>query len=470
MFRIDAAGAVDGSGRFAAPASILIEWSDLGRAGPDGGARILAFGRPGEVAGHPANAHAKVVARGRSVLIPGLVNAHTHLDLTHIGPRAHDPAEGFVSWVEMIRSGRREDDDGIAKSVLDGLRLSMAAGTVAVGDIAGAPRGRTSLVPWRTLRDHGARGVSFLEFFGIGRTAAARQAALREPCFQAVKEWRAGDPAISLQPHAPNTVSRGLYEHAAALQRTLREATRPAPLATHLAETPEEREFVMHGAGPQREMLERLGVWDDSILDDVGRGSHPVKHLESVLESVPALVAHVNDADDASIDILARTGTSVVYCPHASEYFGAANHFGPHRYREMLGAGVNVAVGTDSIVNLPAGSARMPERGVELDRASGISVLRELRLLWGRDRADALTLLRMGTINGARALGLDELAFGFSNGSALAGVLAVEVSQHRDWSCPADLAAGVLEAPGSPEVLFGGNRSGLAGIPSPSEA
>lgn len=345
------------------------------------------------------------------LLMPGLINAHTHLDLSHIGPVSHEPGDGFVKWVDHIRANRHQEDEGIAEAVDQGIQLSIAGGTVAVGDIAGAPAGRLTSAPARALAKSALAGVSYLEFFGIGQTAVG----ITERLADFVREQLPGlrselcdaQVRMGLQPHAPNTVDLGVYRWAAAIARTHR-----LPFSTHLAETPEERQFIEAGIGPQRKLLERLGVWENSILDHVGRGKHPVEHLLPVLCDQPVLCAHVNDATDQAIAMLSQTKTPVAYCPRASEYFGAADHFGPHRYREMLEAGVPVCLGTDSIVNLDT-----PDR---------ISVLDEMRLLHQRDGTDAQTLLTMATTNGAAALELDPDCVTFQIGPIL-GVIGVPV-------------------------------------------
>jgi cytosine/adenosine deaminase-related metal-dependent hydrolase len=246
---------------------------------------------------------------------------------------------------------------------------------------------------------------------------------------------------LGLQPHAPNTVDLRLYEWAVERARAL-----GLPLATHLAETMVVRRFVMEGAGPQREFLERLGLWDASVLDHIGRGVAPVEHLEPVLAAGRFVVAHVNDADDAAIERLAGTGTSVAYCPRASTYFGAERVFGPHRYRDMLEAGVNVALGTDSIVNLPA---------ADVERC-GISVLDDMRLLWRRDKTDPCVLLAMATVNGARALGLPESWFSLGQPGRLAGLVAVRVETTPRDEDPVTRA---LESASPGKLLFGAKFS-----------
>ncbi len=450
-FRIDAAAIADGEGLFAAPGSLLITFPhDPDTQGPlDGPASwvcivLLAAGPTDDVRRHPADDGARVVALPHAVLVPGLVNAHTHLDLSHIGPRPHDPAApgGFVSWIDMIRRERRHDPAGIAQSVARGIDLCLAGGTIAVGDIAGAPRGIPSLEPWRTLRNSPLRGTSFLEFFSRGKFREQGLHAGLDTLRAALNEESRGSGRVvervrvGLQPHAPNTVAASSYLHA-----TTQAGRLGVPICTHLAESAEERRFISRGDGPQRELLETLGLWDESAGQDIGVGLHPAEFLEETLTSAhhhgsPYLVAHANDATDRTIEIMASTGTRVAYCPRASEYFGADGQFGEHRYREMLEAGIGVALGTDSVVNLP------PESGGIA--TGGMSIWSEMSLLSHRDGTDPRTLLSMGTLLGADALGLPRRLVSFSmdenerNGvkpREIGGILAIEpekMPQSRD--------------------------------------
>lgn len=383
----------------------------LARPVPEG-VEIIAVGAAAEVDRHPAAGAAERVSLPASVLLPGLVNAHTHLDLTHIGPQRHDGGAGFMGFVDLVRGGRVSDRKAIAESVERGVELSLAGGSAAVGDIAGVAGGGPSLAAVRALARGPLRGVSYLEFFAVGAGAEDRLRQTAAVIESGLAETRRGQIRLGLQPHAPYSVSLEGYRWA------LEQARRVGlPLCTHLAETPEEAQFMAQGTGPFRAFLERLGAWDGRM--DVGVGRRPVEHLSGVLADGPVLAVHVNLASDADIGTLARTGTSVAYCPRASAYFGAERHFGPHRYREMLAAGVNVCMGTDSIINLPA-SAADPAAG-------GISVLDEMRFLWRRDATDAAVLLQMATVNGARALGLDPAPFTLAPGVVAAGLLAVDV-------------------------------------------
>ena len=379
------------------------------------------------------------------VIMPALVNAHTHLDLTHIGPVAHDPNEGFVKWIDNIRTNRKQEDADIRDAVRLGIQASLAGGTIAVGDIAGAPSGRITDAPAHELAASPMLGTSYLEFFGIGKTEEAViekiEYYLTTTHPQSLQSLKHSGVTIGFQPHAPYTVGLPVYQ-----QITTIAQQHSMPLSTHLAETPEEHEFIAKGTGPQRTFLENFGVWQSSILDHIAKDNHPVEHLADVLtapvarragppKQLPFLVAHVNDATDSAIEILAASNTSVAYCPRGSAYFGADQHFGPHRYQDMLAAGVNVCLGTDSIVNLDT-----PDR---------ISILDETRFLHRRDGTDPKPLLQMATTNGAKALGLDEFGFTLAAGNHPLGLIAVPIEPGSK-----DSWAGAMQSTEPPEWVF----------------
>lgn len=400
---ITAAGVADCAGVAAAPGCLLF--------GPGITPTILAAGTPDQVASHPAAAVAERVERPDAVLIPALVNAHTHLDLTSVGPRAFDRGAGFPAWLQMVLRSRANDPQDIHNAVAEGVARSLAGGVVAVGDIAGTGR----LEAAQALLSSPLIGVSFVEYFGNKNDWCLPET------LRATARVR-----IGIQPHAPYSAGPALYR--AALASGL-------PVSTHLAESLAERELLTRGTGPMRDFLQSIGAWtpenamrfgDGGHRGDGGRGGgrggrggarSSVEYLGEFIESgAPIVLAHVNDADDADIELLANSSCSVVYCPRSHEYFGNDVELGPHRYREMVAAGVNVALGTDSIINVPP------------HEANRLSTLDEMRRLWKRDRTDPMLLLRMATINGARALGLAPSLFDLSPGET-AGIVAVPVRE-----------------------------------------
>lgn len=410
VIRVDAAAIADAELGVIAPGSIVLRKSSSSL-------EVLASAHRSEMDQTALPLIDHTIELPDQLLMPGLINAHAHLDLTHIGIQPHDPDDGFVHWVDMIRAGRRSDPAEIADAVRLGISKLLRGGTAAVGDIAGAPAGQLTLAPFETLASSAIEGVSFLEFFGIGKSVQRTQTRLEAFIDDELPSITQERVRIGFQPHAPNTVDRSLYSFVAESARRL-----GIPICTHLAETPEEQQFVAHASGPQRALLEKLSVWDDSILDSIGQGKHPVAHLAPVLDQSPMLAAHVNDASDEAIELLAQTNTRVVYCPRASEYFGAQKYFGPHRYREMLSRGVPVCLGTDSIVNL--------------DTSDRISVLDEMRLLSQRDGVEAELLLSMVLRHGSTALGLDPSRYSLAQGAHPASVLAVKVQEDSSdpWS------------------------------------
>jgi cytosine/adenosine deaminase-related metal-dependent hydrolase len=152
----------------------------------------------------------------------------------------------------------------------------------------------------------------------------------------------------------------------------------------HLAEIAEEAQFTTRLAGPIRGFLKRHRVWDRRIPCP---GLSPVAYaaVTGVLRSA-SLLAHVNYATDEELDLIAAAGAHVAYCPRTHDAFGHQ----PHRFREMIDRGINVCIGTDSLASNPS-----------------LSVLEELRFLHRRHPdLPAGLLLAMGTIHGARGLGL----------------------------------------------------------------
>jgi len=351
------AGAVrDATGIDAAPGAVLVQ-----------NGRVVAAGEPASLPRALAE-QAEVVNRPNDLLLPALVNAHTHLELTDVGPRPYDPAGGFMGWVKTVRASMPRDRDARERSAKRGAQRCKQSGVQAIGDIASA----SSFQAIRSSR--GLAGRTYVELFGLG------------PPFDAQALDTIASTTTGLQPHAPYSAGPSVYEAASKSGR---------PVCTHLAETRDEVAFVKQLTGPHLDYLKSLGKWDDAFAAHYGQGLSPVAWMRPYLEAAAKdggwLVAHCNYVGDDDIKILADTNTSVAYCPIASEYFGHQDH----RYREMLDAGINVCLGTDSIV------------GTDPDDPEPLGLFSAMRRLYQRDQADPQTLLAMATVNGARALRLD---------------------------------------------------------------
>lgn len=353
---IYAAAVRDAAGINARPGAVVVEDGCIHYAGDLGGLDPERVQR------------AQAIDKRDSLVLPGMVNAHAHLELTDIGPQPYDPRGGFVGWVRMLRSSTSPHLSGRRESTGRGVGLALEAGVQAVGDIA------TDALFLAERIDRQLDRVAYLEVFGLG------------PPYDRDAFARIGSADGGLQPHAPYSAGPSVYEAAVGTGR---------PVTTHLAETLEEARWVAQGDGPWLDYLKAIDRWDDTFADHYGQGLSPVQWMRPYLQAVANvggwLVAHCNYVDDDDIKLLADTNTSVAYCPIASEYFGHKDH----RYRDMLDSGVNVCLGTDSIVC------------AEPDDPQPMGMLGAMRRLYQRDGTDPGILLAMATTHGAKALRMD---------------------------------------------------------------
>ena len=404
---IECAGVLDAGGVAAAPGVVLLE-----------GGRLRAAGSPEAVGMPPAGSTR--IARHDLLAMPGLVNAHAHLDLSGPGiwPPAGDDFRGWVGRVRALRQAQGADDRRAA--VRRGIELSLAGGTTCIGDIAGGPRGdAVELLQASTLR-----GVSYVEFFGIGDGAESAAEAMAAVCGR----WseRVGGVTVGLSPHAPYSCDTTVYRAAARHGR---------PVATHLAETRAEVELLTSGSGPLRDMLEHdIGVWSPSVRVP---GRHPAEEVLAPLGAAGGAAVHGNWLEAAHVDDMVAAGIALVFCPRASAAFGHAPPDLPqHPWAAYRAAGGTVALGTDSLLCLDT-----PDR---------ISVLDDMRLLAGRDAVEPQVLLSMATTAGAAVLGLEPGVAALA--SEAAGVIGCRIGRNRG-NDPWSLLATVLARTDAPEWL-----------------
>jgi len=324
---------------------------------------------------------AGAVDYGDAVILPGLVNAHTHLELSFCKGRVAYRGS-FIKWVKDFRRlyPKIRMDQRLRRAMRKGLQESLAAGVTTVADMAVGRRGVEVLAeaPINTL--------ALLEVLGMGPKITARhQRNIREAfelCRQAPSlQCSRVMHSRGLAPHAPYSTDTTVYRESIEFcfqQNQL--------ISTHLAEHPEEVQLLSDGTGPFRGMLEKLGLWDGSFKIP---GCSPVEYARQMgLFKCNPLLVHVNYVNDSDLEILASEPCSVAFCPRSHRYF----QHGPHRYREMLDRDINVCIGTDSLAS-----------------NDSLSVLDELRFLRSNDATISNEqLMKMGTIAGARALGWSE--------------------------------------------------------------
>jgi len=350
---------------------------------------IAAYGHYDEI--HQQWPNADELDFSDCVLLPGLVNAHTHLELSDFGGQI--PYEGdFVKWINCITSIRRNWPGDIAEIIAHACQESLRAGVTTVGDICFKHRA------WPGLADQPIRKTCFAEVFGLSQELTKPRAYLTE-CIEQTKTNEL--LRLGISPHAPYTTGASVYHLAAELA-----AQRKLPLTTHLAETTEEIAFLSTGVGKWRNYLERIHYWDGSFQCP---GQRPVEYfLQLDLAEQPFLLAHVNYINDDELQKLAQSRHSVVFCPRSHAFFAHPEH----RFAQMMAAGINVCLGTDSLVS-----------------NKSLSILDEMRFLH-RKRPDfpADSLLRMATINGAYALGWDDKIGSIVIGKE-ADLIAIRLSQ-----------------------------------------
>ncbi len=380
-----------------------------------GGAWVLARGTATELLAHEGAAGAVRRRLEGFVVVPALVNAHSHLDLSHAGYMAYEADQGFPSWIKGVLGVRRSVTREIQESTRLGIEMSLAGGVVAVGDICGV----MSEAPLRVLRESPLGGVGFIELFGIGMHEQKGKAFVA-----GFEGGEAGGGFVKgMSPHAPYSVSGSVYGEIVRRGNGI-------PIATHVAESIEEREFVREGTGAFLEVLAMIGAYAPPHPPahpknvSFGWDRTPIEHVLLGLRgsSAPTMLVHVNDCTDRDMEMLVGWcgeegvgARGVTYCPRAHEYFRYEESLGGHRYREMLDAGIPVALGTDSVINLDLSGV-----------GQRITPLDDARLLYERDGMDARVLLGMITTTPARLLGLPTELFTFSEGK-LAGIAAVDV-------------------------------------------
>ncbi len=348
---------------------------------------------------------AGLIVLSRTVLMPGLINAHCHLELCGWN-RPPVVRQEFPDWVPEVVAFRRSSDYRPGEAMRAGLAESLRHGTVWIGDIrpaalsARGPDGDAG--DGRSPREGPQPGVtSFLEIVAPLGKEPREIAALVDSHLERCKAsgWLPG-----LSPHAPYTIPLAVLDEIARWCRRYE-----LPLAIHLAETAEERRLLQHGDGPLRAMLERLSAFDPRHFPG---GLDWADYLARLSDVPRLLVIHGNHLDAATIRRLAAMGNAtVVYCPRTHRRFTDTT-YPMATYRQ---AGIPVAVGTD-------GRATAPD----------LSLWNELRAA----RADfpdlsPKDLLEMVTVIPARALGL-ERDIGTLEPGRRADLTAVTVSADVD--------------------------------------
>ncbi|MDX6766807.1 MAG: amidohydrolase family protein [Candidatus Methylacidiphilales bacterium] len=349
---------------------------------------------------------------GRCVLMPGLVNAHCHLDYTAF-KGALFQGSSFTEWIKRINALKKNfSSDDFLHSIQLGFQLLQKSGCTTVLNIEAFPELmlRMDRPPLRTWW--------FLELIDL-RTHLAHEEMLLGALqfFDSHPDWLGG---FGLSPHAPYTASIELYR----LAKHCSEQS-GMPITTHIAESIEEQEMFLYGEGPLHEFLAGLG----RNMEDCGHGSALSHLLEHGLLHERCLAVHLNYLQEYDWPLLRRHPLHVVHCPKCHAYFGHTR-FPMERLRE---SGCTISLGTDSLASNDTLDLR--------------AEIRQAR--WTFGDIPQMEWLRMVTVNPARALGL-EGKLGVIKPGAFADLVAFP------WPENSDPAESVIQSREEPELLMVG--------------
>ena len=336
--------------------------------------RIRAIGSWTDLQAHAAG---EILDLGEVILLPGLVNAHCHLDYTDMAG-LWPPPKKFTDWIPLMLAAKAEwSYTEYARSWLNGARMLLQTGTTTVADIEAAPE----LLPemWDATP---LRVFSFLEMTGVRSKRIPAEIlgqALEKADSLAHPRCRA-----ALSPHAPYSTSPELLRlcAGAARERNLR-------IATHVAESEQEFEMFTRARGEMFHWLQRNG----RDMSDCGHGS-PVRHVEmDGLLGGTFLAIHVNCLAPGDAELLGKRGVHVVHCPRSHEYF----RHPPFPRGELAGAGVNLCLGTDSLATVRKNGKEKIELNLFAEMQAFASISKAV---------PSEDILKMATLAGAKALGM----------------------------------------------------------------
>lgn len=330
---------------------------------------------------------------GAAAILPGLVNAHTHLELSWMRNRI-PPSSSMPGWASRLIALRRAQGSDPPAPIADAIRESRAAGTALVGDVT------NTLAAYDLLSASRLAGDIFYELLGFNPPLPQQLVqAARSSLEQLAPDirWRR-----SIVPHAPFSVSPALFQAIASAAGDL-------PVSVHLGESAEEMEFLHRGTGAWRELLGRIGAWNEEWQPPA---CGPVEYLDRLgLVTDRLLAVHGTQLSQLELARLAAAQSTLVTCPRSNRWTGA----GTPPLESFYESGVRVAVGTDSLASVE-----------DLNVFAELACMRTLA-----PHVPAARLLESATIAGARALGFAD-QFGTIEAGKRAELIAVRVPRGVD--------------------------------------
>ena len=329
----------------------------------------------GARAGAPAGADVEL---GNVALVPGLVNAHTHLELTVMRGFLEDL--DFKSWVVRLTRARREllAPETLLDSARAGIAEGLLAGVTTYADT------NDSGAPFQAMREIGVRGISYQEVFGPDPAQCAESLAGLRGKVDGMRREETSLVRVGVSPHAPYSVSDSLFEATATFARDQR-----LPIAVHIAESEDESNLVQRASGSWADAHHKRGL----VVAERGRSPIGLLERTHVLDARPLLI-HCVRVDSEDVSAIARHDCAVAHCPASNAKLG----HGIAPLMDLLQAGVRVGLGSDSV----ASNNRMDL----LDEAR-LAILMQRARAGRPDVMRATDVLELTTLGGARALGLE---------------------------------------------------------------
>lgn len=320
-----------------------------------GGDRVVELGT--------GTAPSGAIDLGDAAVLPGLVNAHTHLEFSDVTAPIGQPGIALNDWIgQVIASRQSSDSDSKAAAIAAGIAESRQCGVQLIGEITTTPCDYPAT---------DVRLVTFAETLGLS-------AGRGDERLTAAANHVNNSLQAAISPHAPYSTSRALIESCVEIARA-----DGRPLAMHVAESPDERELLTTGCGPFHDTLRRLGVWQDDLFPWPGKAMDWL--IERLASAPSALLIHCNDLRDHELDKMATfSNTTAVYCPRTHAFFKHASH----PVQRMIDRSIRVALGTDSRASNP-----------------DLNLWREAQFLLNhRQDIRPSDVLKMATLAGAEAL------------------------------------------------------------------
>lgn len=313
----------------------------------------------------------RIIDLGNAVILPGLINVHTHLDLTNLHHRIK-PTNNFTHWVfQLIGARMRWKDEDYNSSLEKGIRFCIESGTTTAADVTNTGHS------FSVLKKSPLRKVVYKEVIDLNpdhvrnvvkKIQSELSSIITDDLFN-----------IGLSPHAPYSASKELYKAIVQLAHDMH-----IPVCTHIAETRDEIEFLLKGSGNFPILLRQLRALPDTWHPP---GLTPIHYLrETGILDVNPILIHGNYITDEEISVIKSSGASIAFCPRSHHFFGHTDY----PIQKLLHAEINVELGTDSLASNDT-----------------LSILDAMKFLSRHYSMLPKTLLAMATIHGARALGLE---------------------------------------------------------------